>query len=622
MPRNIVVFSDGTGQDGGVRPDQRLSNVYKLYRATRIGPDSPIDPAEQIAFYDPGLGTDDDVHGWEKISRRIDKLLGSVAGRGIGTNIADCYEFLINHWSPGDRIFIIGFSRGAYTARCVAQVLALCGVPIHESDAPEIPFRRFTRNARKVAERAVHQVYEHGAGHPRGTYEGERETLGLRFRTEFGSDEGGVPNACPHFIGVFDTVAALGAKKVKWLGILAILSLAGAALAGLMVGIASYFVGFRFWPAFALVYAAGWLLVWAKSFWGSVRYIDHYPNPNSPRRWRRVYWRADNYDRGLSGHVGYARQASAIDEDRADFPRVPWGRNTVIRDQQPGEPPPVVQLWFAGNHSDVGGSYAEEESRLSDIALEWMVEEATSIPHPLIVDVARLKTSPDALGAQHSEVERVKDWSLWWVPNWAPAALRNGWPLEHRKPEGSPVHPSVFERFAAGAVVQSDGTAPYRPINLQGDDRFAAFYSDSASADPMDLASATYTADDGAFEGKLQALAPDFARILNEAKAETAAIVMLPPNPIEAHDAYRDALALRYLDQLVARGGWSSVPLRCSDGKEQPDTRSGRLVLGLDEAAALSLARSVGQVTTILVGPNGTSTALPSIRGKPDAAGA
>ncbi|MES1948452.1 hypothetical protein C84B14_13949 [Salinisphaera sp. C84B14] len=53
MAKNILIFSDGTGQIGGLRPDQRLSNVYKMYRAMRAGPDSPIDPNQQFAFYDP-----------------------------------------------------------------------------------------------------------------------------------------------------------------------------------------------------------------------------------------------------------------------------------------------------------------------------------------------------------------------------------------------------------------------------------------------------------------------------------------------------------------------------------------------------------------------------------------
>src|SRR3954470_20010302 len=97
MPKNIVVFSDGTGQDGGVRPEQRISNVYKMYRASRVHPDNAIDPKEQVVFYDPGLGTDIGASGLLSILRRIDKLMQSVTGRGITRNMADCYEFIINH---------------------------------------------------------------------------------------------------------------------------------------------------------------------------------------------------------------------------------------------------------------------------------------------------------------------------------------------------------------------------------------------------------------------------------------------------------------------------------------------------------------------------------------------
>jgi len=112
MPKNIVVYSDGTGQDGGVRPEQRISNVYKMYRASRVHPDNAIDPAEQGCFYDPGLGTDSDVDGLLGIIRTGQKFLQSVTGRGITKNMADCYEFIINHYEEGDRIVLIGFSRG------------------------------------------------------------------------------------------------------------------------------------------------------------------------------------------------------------------------------------------------------------------------------------------------------------------------------------------------------------------------------------------------------------------------------------------------------------------------------------------------------------------------------
>ena len=117
MPKNIVVYSDGTGQDGGVRPEQRMSNVYKMYRASRMAPYNPIDPEDQVAFYDAGLGTDIGATALSAPWRFIQKMLGSITGRGIVRNIADCYAFIINHYEFGDRVFLLGFSGGAYTVR-------------------------------------------------------------------------------------------------------------------------------------------------------------------------------------------------------------------------------------------------------------------------------------------------------------------------------------------------------------------------------------------------------------------------------------------------------------------------------------------------------------------------
>jgi len=57
MGKNVLIFSDGTAQAGGLRFDENRSNIYKLYRATRCGPDSTIDPRPQVTFYDPGLSS-------------------------------------------------------------------------------------------------------------------------------------------------------------------------------------------------------------------------------------------------------------------------------------------------------------------------------------------------------------------------------------------------------------------------------------------------------------------------------------------------------------------------------------------------------------------------------------
>ena len=150
MPKNIVVYSDGTGQDGGIRPEQRVSNIYKMYRASRVSFENAIDPAVQP--YDPGLGTDIGATAMTAPMRFVQKLVSSVDGRGILTNMADCYTFILDHYKPGDRIVLFGFSRGAYTVRSVADLLRLCGVP---TKAPDGELPRFRKRTRQIAEETV-----------------------------------------------------------------------------------------------------------------------------------------------------------------------------------------------------------------------------------------------------------------------------------------------------------------------------------------------------------------------------------------------------------------------------------------------------------------------------------
>jgi hypothetical protein len=41
MARNILIFADGTGNEGGLLPDESRTNIYKLYRAPRVGRTQP-----------------------------------------------------------------------------------------------------------------------------------------------------------------------------------------------------------------------------------------------------------------------------------------------------------------------------------------------------------------------------------------------------------------------------------------------------------------------------------------------------------------------------------------------------------------------------------------------------
>lgn len=471
MAKNILIFADGTGQAGGRRPDQALSNVYKLFQATRVGPANDIDPAQQVAFYDPGLGTTTEagtIHFglWE----RIKALAGAAAGLGISDNVADCYEAILKLYEPGDRIYLFGFSRGAYTARNVAGVLNLCGVPTHGADGKPLP--RFGRPLRAIANEAVKKVYDHGAGHPRDQYEDEREEQARRFRKKYGSGEirG---NVYPYFIGVFDAVAALGIPPLVQGISIAVLVASAVAFSWLVAKVSAlshlHLISDVFWATLILTGALA-LIAYLKA---TLKVIRGFPTAGS-NSWHLARWKKKNYDQFLDPRVDVVRHALSIDESRRDFARVKWGpRQGANRPRTADQLEQFEQIWFAGNHSDIGGSYPENESRLSDIALQWMVGEATAIHHPIRVDWSRLHLYPDLHGEQHCEVRSFKD-GYW---NWWPERLKKSWPTALRDiPSNATLHPSVYRRFQLSEILDCGGWHAYRPEALRVHEDLAAFY--------------------------------------------------------------------------------------------------------------------------------------------------
>ena len=510
MSKNIVVFSDGTGQDGGARPEQRISNIYKMYRISRDHADSGIDPSKQVVFYDAGLGTDIGTTALTSPVRFVQKLLGSVTGAGIKRNIADCYEFIVNHYEDGDRIFLFGFSRGAYTVRSLANLLMLCGVPAKTPD--DLPMR-YRKAAKDIAWAAVDTVLEHGAGHPRAELEDERLELARRFQVKYGSGDGTDSNVAPYFIGVFDTVAALCANGMRYLVIQAGLA-AGVAAATFAVGflpsvllaaLCSWWFGASFMVAgfiaqVAIIGAAlGAFWYWQNK--ANVKTINDYPKPGESRSHKAV-WKGENFDRLLSRHVAFARSANAIDETRKDFDRVGWGGKDEGAPHFPGHER-LRQWWFAGNHSDIGGSYPEPESRLSDIALEWMCREAISIPDGLLTgpifvngetmpntgeDGPALNIYPAADGVQHCEIAGMRDTLAGYaatLPKWSwlqRFIARQNWETKVRTIDTvAKAHTTVRIRFDLPTVVQcASGVGPYRPDALAHHDDFKHYYSSPA----------------------------------------------------------------------------------------------------------------------------------------------
>ncbi len=85
-------------------------------------------PNEQVIYYDPGVGTLSDPNFTTPIFKKISIYAGLAFGRGILNNVKKAYLFLMENYEEGDRIFIFGYSRGAYTARVLAGLIHGCGL--------------------------------------------------------------------------------------------------------------------------------------------------------------------------------------------------------------------------------------------------------------------------------------------------------------------------------------------------------------------------------------------------------------------------------------------------------------------------------------------------------------
>ena len=183
LPRNIVICCDGTNNQFGICN----TNVVRIVESVAR------DPARQLCYYDPGVGTLPEQGLLTRVGRTLSRWKALAFATDINDKVATAYVHLMTVWEPGDRVFLFGFSRGAYTVRLLAAVLHAVGL-MPNGNTQLLPYvMRLFGSLRHGSPDEYWHVLN-----------GFRRTFA---RAIPGRDDARFP---VHFVGVWDTVSSVG----------------------------------------------------------------------------------------------------------------------------------------------------------------------------------------------------------------------------------------------------------------------------------------------------------------------------------------------------------------------------------------------------------------------------
>lgn len=180
--KNIVACCDGTSNHFASARTNVSHLVYCLDQGSR----------DQIVYYQPGIGTMAPPGALTRPAKAVSRALGLMFGYGLPRDVRDIYTFLINTYEPGDRIFLFGFSRGAYIVRAVASLVHAYGL-IPPGNEALVPY----------AVRYMTDTLKHN---PTDAHVQQTLAVAGQFKETFSRTR-----PCDiHFVGVWDTVGSVG----------------------------------------------------------------------------------------------------------------------------------------------------------------------------------------------------------------------------------------------------------------------------------------------------------------------------------------------------------------------------------------------------------------------------
>ncbi|WP_243309837.1 DUF2235 domain-containing protein [Fundidesulfovibrio agrisoli] len=350
MAKFIVFCADGTWNgpdcedaDHDNLPD--ITNVLKLYR--RLECDSPViskDTEQECALTSDGSTqmVAKYLHGVGHSDNKLVQALGGAFGAGIIARIVRGYTFISRNYQKGDRIILVGFSRGAYTVRALAGMICAMGL----LDAGEMG--QMDQDAAYQAGTATWSEYRRKKWTASGLF--VKVTDFLKGFTKYLATHATEENAEARLDAVlrpFDGYLGRAGDSIHRI------------------------------PVESIEAVAVWDTVGALGipFYDRNRRVD-------------VFRFADT---DLSGCVKHGYHAVSVDEARTDFTPTLWTPDVRVE-----------QALFPGAHSDVGGGYpvSKKESGLSDHALIWMIRKLEGLGLGF-ADGWSDSLDPDAEGCAH-----------------------------------------------------------------------------------------------------------------------------------------------------------------------------------------------------------------------------
>jgi len=136
--RTLVLCFDGTGDQF----DDDNSNIVNFFSMLKKD-----NPREQLVYYQAGIGTYTIPQIAKPMMAKFHKVLDSMVGVHLNAHVMGGYEFLMQNYEAGDKVFLFGFSRGAYTARALAGMIHRVGL-LPKCNHQQVPFayKMYSRN--------------------------------------------------------------------------------------------------------------------------------------------------------------------------------------------------------------------------------------------------------------------------------------------------------------------------------------------------------------------------------------------------------------------------------------------------------------------------------------------